>query len=171
MLCAHNPTPELGMTELSGGNAEANKRPSDTLRRAWHDYPGEWLEESPSSEEEANRRVDTFRSLLRYDVALLLVDGAAGLQGRGGAGPQIAPDDLPPRITATQGSPAGGVTRWATAKSSTDLAVCVAPTDVMGEPGKEVPVIGFNCRVNVPAGPNRAFRYLVECSSEDLEPA
>ncbi len=31
--------------------------------------------ESPSSEEEANRRVDTFRSLLRSDVALLLVDG------------------------------------------------------------------------------------------------
>jgi hypothetical protein len=58
-----------------GGNAKAKKRPFDTLRLAWHDYPGEWFEESPSSEEEANRRVDTFRSLLRSDVALLLVDG------------------------------------------------------------------------------------------------
>ncbi|WP_406050296.1 hypothetical protein [Kribbella sp. NBC_00889] len=62
--------------KLKGGdNAAAKKRPFDTLRLAWHDYPGEWFEESPSSEEEANRRVDTFRSLLRSDVALLLVDG------------------------------------------------------------------------------------------------
>ncbi|TDW91162.1 ATP/GTP-binding protein [Kribbella sp. VKM Ac-2566] len=62
--------------KLKGGdNAAAKKRPFDALRLAWHDYPGEWFEESPSSEEEANRRVDTFRSLLRSDVALLLVDG------------------------------------------------------------------------------------------------
>ena len=51
------------------------KRPIDALRLAWHDYPGEWFEESPSGDEEARRRVDTFRSLLRSDVALLLVDG------------------------------------------------------------------------------------------------
>jgi len=57
------------------GTAKEKKRPFDELRLAWHDYPGEWFEESPSSEEEANRRVDTFRDLLRSDVALLLVDG------------------------------------------------------------------------------------------------
>ena len=62
--------------KLRGGvNAAARKRPFDALRLAWHDYPGEWFTESPSSEEEANRRVDTFRSLLRSDVAFLLVDG------------------------------------------------------------------------------------------------
>ncbi|WP_299449646.1 TRAFAC clade GTPase domain-containing protein [uncultured Serinicoccus sp.] len=62
--------------KLKGGdNAAAKTRPFDALRLAWHDYPGEWFEESPSSEEEATRRVDTFRSLLRSDVALFLVDG------------------------------------------------------------------------------------------------
>jgi Double-GTPase 2 len=66
-----------------GGNAKAKKRPFDILRLGWHDYPGEWFEESPSSEEEANRRVDTFRSLLRSDVALLLVDGQKLLDYRG----------------------------------------------------------------------------------------
>jgi hypothetical protein len=58
-----------------GGNSAAKKQPFDTLRLACHDYPGEWFEESPSSEEEANRRIDTFRSLLGSDVALFLVDG------------------------------------------------------------------------------------------------
>ena len=66
-----------------GGKAKAKKRPFDTLRLGWHDYPGEWFEESPSSEEEANRRVDTFRSLLRSDVALLLVDGQRLLDNKG----------------------------------------------------------------------------------------
>ena len=66
-----------------GGNAKAKKRPFDILRLGWHDYPGEWFEESPSSEEEANRRVDTFRSLLRSDVALLLVDGQKLLDYKG----------------------------------------------------------------------------------------
>jgi hypothetical protein len=62
--------------KLRGGvNAAARKRPFDALRLAWHDYPGEWFTESPSSEEEANRRVDTFRSLLSSDVAFILVDG------------------------------------------------------------------------------------------------
>jgi hypothetical protein len=55
----------------------------DILRLGWHDYPGEWFEESPSSEEKANRRVDTFRSLLRSDVALLLVDGQRLLDYKG----------------------------------------------------------------------------------------
>lgn len=61
------------------GGAKAAKaakaRPFDALRFVWHDYPGEWFEEEPSSEEETKRRVDTFRSLLRSDVALILVDG------------------------------------------------------------------------------------------------
>lgn len=70
--------------KLRGGDsASARKRPFDALRLAWHDYPGEWFEESPSSEEEANRRVDTFRSLLRSDVALLLVDGQKLLDYQG----------------------------------------------------------------------------------------
>ena len=66
-----------------GVNAAARKRPFDVLRLAWHDYPGEWFTESPSSEEEANRRVDTFRSLLGSDVAFLLVDGQRLLDHRG----------------------------------------------------------------------------------------
>lgn len=67
----------------SGDNAASKKRPFDALRLAWHDYPGDWFEESPSSEEEANRRVDTFRSLLRSDVALVLVDGQKLLDYKG----------------------------------------------------------------------------------------
>lgn len=67
----------------SGDNPASKKRPFDALRLAWHDYPGEWFHESPSSAEEANRRVDTFRSLLRSDVALLLVDGQKLLDHRG----------------------------------------------------------------------------------------
>lgn len=46
----------------------------DSLQLVWHDYPGEWFEQEVESEEEAQRRVDTFRSLLRSDVAFLLVD-------------------------------------------------------------------------------------------------
>ena len=67
----------------SGDNPASKKRPFDALRLAWHDYPGEWFQESPSSEDEANRRVDTFRSLLRSDVALLLVDGQKLLDYKG----------------------------------------------------------------------------------------
>ena len=70
--------------KLKGGdNAAAKKRPFDALRLAWHDYPGEWFEESPSSEDEATRRVDTFRSLLRSDVAIILVDGQKLLDYKG----------------------------------------------------------------------------------------
>ncbi len=67
----------------SGDNPASKKRPFDVLRLAWHDYPGEWFEESPRSEEEAHRRVDTFRSLLRSDVALFLVDGQKLLDYQG----------------------------------------------------------------------------------------
>lgn len=58
-----------------GDDKVAKGRLFDALRLVWHDYPGEWFEEEPSSEEEAHRRVDTFRLLLRSDVALVLVDG------------------------------------------------------------------------------------------------
>ncbi len=62
--------------KLKGGDADAaKKRPFDVLRLAWHDYPGEWFEDEPSSTAERDRRTDTFRSLLRSDVALVLVDG------------------------------------------------------------------------------------------------
>lgn len=58
-----------------GGTGDAGKQPFDVLRLAWHDYPGEWFQETPSSDEEAARRVNTFRDLLRSDVALFLIDG------------------------------------------------------------------------------------------------
>jgi hypothetical protein len=70
--------------KLRGGdNAAERKRPFDALRLTWHDYPGEWFTESPSSAEEARRRVDTFRSLLCSDVAFLLVDGQKLLDHEG----------------------------------------------------------------------------------------
>jgi len=59
-----------------GSNAKAMRaRPFDALRLVWHDYPGDWFEQDVSGPEEAQRRVDTFRSLLVSDVALVLVDG------------------------------------------------------------------------------------------------
>jgi hypothetical protein len=70
-----NTTYEFSVKLKSGDDDEAKKRPFDELRLAWHDYPGEWFQEDPSSAEERNRRTDTFLSLLRSDVALLLVDG------------------------------------------------------------------------------------------------
>ncbi|MCZ4553688.1 TRAFAC clade GTPase domain-containing protein [Gordonia rubripertincta] len=70
--------------KLKGGdNDAAKKRPFDVLRLAWHDYPGEWFQEEPSRAAEKNRRTDNFRSLLRSDVALLLVDGQKLLDYRG----------------------------------------------------------------------------------------
>lgn len=53
----------------------AQSRQFGELRLVWHDYPGEWFEQEPSSDEEATRRVETFRKLLTSDVALILVDG------------------------------------------------------------------------------------------------
>ena len=53
----------------------AKGKPFDALRLVWHDYPGQWFEEEPSSEAEAKRRIDTFRLLLRSNVAVVLVDG------------------------------------------------------------------------------------------------
>jgi hypothetical protein len=59
----------------NGSDPKAVKtRPFDALRLVWHDYPGEWFEQDVTGSE-AQRRIDTFRSLLGSDVALLLVDG------------------------------------------------------------------------------------------------
>ena len=58
------------------GDGKVSKaKPFDALRLVWHDYPGEWFEEEPSSDEEAARRIETFTTLLKSDVALVLVDG------------------------------------------------------------------------------------------------
>ncbi|MCO7218481.1 ATP/GTP-binding protein [Klenkia sp. PcliD-1-E] len=70
--------------KLKNDNQESqSKRPFDELHLVWHDYPGEWFEEDPDSEEERRRRTDTFRTLLSSDVALLLVDGQKLLDYRG----------------------------------------------------------------------------------------
>lgn len=58
-------------------------RPFDAMRVVWHDYPGEWFEQDVNGPEEAQRRVDTFRSLLSSDVALLLVDAQKLLDNAG----------------------------------------------------------------------------------------
>lgn len=66
------------------GDAKAARaRPFDALRLVWHDYPGEWFEQEPSGETEVERRLHTFRSLLRSDVALVLVDGQKLLDSAG----------------------------------------------------------------------------------------
>lgn len=63
--------------KLKGGSdpKASGSRAFDALRLVWHDYPGEWFEEEPSSAEEASRRVETFTKLLKSDVAVILVDG------------------------------------------------------------------------------------------------
>lgn len=57
--------------------------PFDALQIVWHDYPGEWFEQDVSGPEEAKRRVDTFRSLLTSDIALILVDSQKLLDNAG----------------------------------------------------------------------------------------
>ena len=64
-------------------SAVAKKWPFDVLKLAWHDYPGDWFEESPADEREEELRIDTFRSLLTSDAALLLVDGQKLLDHQG----------------------------------------------------------------------------------------
>ncbi len=56
---------------------EAKPKEFDGLRLVWHDYPGEWFTEDPSTEdpEELEARVRTFRNLMQSDVAFILVDG------------------------------------------------------------------------------------------------
>jgi len=53
----------------------ARKHSFSALRLIWHDYPGEWFTEEPGTDQEARRKVDTFRRLLKSDVAMVLVDG------------------------------------------------------------------------------------------------
>ena len=70
--------------KLKSGNAEPKQaKQFDSLRLVWHDYPGEWFEQAVSGKQEATRRVDTFRSLVGSDVALLLVDGQRLLDNAG----------------------------------------------------------------------------------------
>ncbi|SDE25388.1 TRAFAC clade GTPase domain-containing protein [Rhodococcus tukisamuensis] len=78
-----NTTYDFSVKLKAGESDEEEKRPFDELRLAWHDYPGEWFTDDPSSEEEALRRIDTFKTLLSSDVALLLVDGQKLLDHRG----------------------------------------------------------------------------------------
>lgn len=59
----------------SKSKVRGKSKVAKTLRVVWHDYPGEWFEQDPSTAEEAERRVETFRSLLSADVAILMVDG------------------------------------------------------------------------------------------------
>lgn len=61
----------------------ASHQPFDAFRLVWHDYPGEWFNESPSSAEEGARRIDTFLKLMTSDVAVLLVDGQKLIEHRG----------------------------------------------------------------------------------------
>lgn len=67
----------------SNGSRASATPAFDVLRLVWHDYPGEWFEQDVSGPEEARRRVDTFRSLLGSDVAVLLVDGQRLLDNAG----------------------------------------------------------------------------------------
>lgn len=57
-------------------------RAFENLKIVWHDYPGEWFEESVEGEQ-AQRKVDTFKQLLGSDVAMMLVDGQKLLDHRG----------------------------------------------------------------------------------------
>lgn len=57
-----------------GGEHKGRPGKIEGLHLVWHDYPGEWFENSPDGAEEQRRRLSMFRSLLGSDVALLLVD-------------------------------------------------------------------------------------------------
>ena len=57
-------------------------RAFENLKIVWHDYPGEWFEQSVEGEE-AQRKIDTFRQLLGSDVAMMLVDGQKLLDHQG----------------------------------------------------------------------------------------
>jgi hypothetical protein len=67
---------------LKDHDARARKA-FDAVRLIWHDYPGEWWEEDPVDPEIAQQRIDTFKSLLGADVAILLVDGQRLLDNAG----------------------------------------------------------------------------------------
>lgn len=77
-------TPYAFTVKLRDKGAEAaNAKAVDAVRLVWHDYPGEWFEEEVIDPAVAQRRVATFRSLLRSDVAILLVDGQKLLDNAG----------------------------------------------------------------------------------------
>ena len=77
-------TPYAFSVKLRDRSVKANSpKPFDAVRLVWHDYPGEWFEQDVSGPEEAQRRVDTFKSLLGSDVAFLLVDGQRLLDNAG----------------------------------------------------------------------------------------
>ncbi|MER7604725.1 hypothetical protein [Nocardioides sp. NPDC127503] len=65
------------------GSQKSAGQPFDELCLVWHDYPGEWFEGEPSSEDEKGRRATTFEALVRSDVAFLLVDGQKLLDYKG----------------------------------------------------------------------------------------
>jgi hypothetical protein len=70
--------------KLRDKSVKGNKsQPFDAVRLVWHDYPGEWFEVDVSGPDEAQRRVDAFKSLLGSDVAILLVDGQRLLDNAG----------------------------------------------------------------------------------------
>ena len=64
-------------------NNQNKKAEEVALRLVWHDYPGEWFEQGASGETERARQVETFRSLLKSDVAFFLVDGQKILDNPG----------------------------------------------------------------------------------------
>lgn len=59
--------------ESNSGPAD-NASPFNAVKLVWHDYPGEWFQSSVENKVEHQRKVDTFKTLLGSDVALLLVD-------------------------------------------------------------------------------------------------
>lgn len=108
----------------------AKARPFSALRLVWHDYPGEWFTEEPGTDEEAARRIDTFRTLLKSDVALVLVDGQKLIEYAGEEerylkslfwGIREGIDNLKDRIL-TDGMPLARFPRiWIVALSKADL--------------------------------------------------
>ncbi|CAK0780202.1 hypothetical protein CCP4SC76_7270004 [Gammaproteobacteria bacterium] len=48
---------------------------SSAGKLVWHDYPGEWWTETKSGTE-GERKIETLKTLLRSDIALLLCDGS-----------------------------------------------------------------------------------------------
>lgn len=69
--------------KLKDGSGRQGAKPFEAMRLVWHDYPGSWFEGAVTGPEEAHRRIDTFRTLLSADVALLLVDGQRLLDNAG----------------------------------------------------------------------------------------
>lgn len=64
----------FSITRRPAAGGKGKKPAAEELRLVWHDYPGEWFEEDPSTEEELVRRADAFKALVGSDVAVLLVD-------------------------------------------------------------------------------------------------